>query len=338
MDKYLSINKSSLEFNLDYYKNNTNKKIIAVVKNNAYGHGVKEISSIIDSKVDMYAISTIDEARELRKYTNKDLLILDRVEDVTGIDENMVLTIISIKHLRKLIDLNIPIRIHLKINISMKRKGLEDKELELAIQMLKNSKLVLEGIYTHYSSYKYRIVKKEFNLFKRILNNLDTSNLIIHASSSISSLNFKENFTNYIRVGIGMYGLKKLDKCMNDLKITTSLYTFSKNIYRIKCIDRFSYHDFYIGKSGYVVMCNLGYGDGLFSKQFRGYYNNLYIKEIGKRNMDNMYFFSKEYVFDNSEIEIFGRHNSLDGYCKKNKIAVCKVLALLNSNIIKKIE
>lgn len=337
MDKYISINEKNLKFNLDYYKEKTNKGIIAVVKNNAYGHGVKEIVSIIDDKIDMYAVSNLNEAKEVRKYTSLDILILDRVE-ANEIDEGMILTITSIKHLKHLVSLDRVIRAHLKINIGMKRKGILKEEIEEALDIIANSKIKLEGIYTHYSSYKLRVVKKEFMEFKNSLKNIDTSNLLIHASSSISSLNLSEDFTNYIRVGIGMYGLKKLDKCMEELKVTTSLYTYSRSIYKIDCFNRFSYHDLYIGKKGYVVMCALGYGDGIFGKKFKGYCKGEYIKEIGNRNMDNMYFYSKNYVFDDSEIEVFGQHISLDKYCKKNRVAVCKVLALLNANIIKKIE
>ena len=51
MDKCICISKNNLEYNLEYYKNNTNKEITAIVKNNAYGHGVKEVSSIIDDKI-----------------------------------------------------------------------------------------------------------------------------------------------------------------------------------------------------------------------------------------------------------------------------------------------
>ena len=338
MDKYLSISKSNLEYNIDYYIQNTSKDIIAVVKNNAYGHGVKEIAKIINNKVKMYAVSNIKEAKKLRKYTDKDILILDRVNDYKRVDNSMIITIISMKHLKELIKENIELRVHLKINISMKRKGILVNEVKEAISLINNSNLKLEGIYTHYSSYKVGVVKREFKKFREALKGIDVSTLMIHASSSISSLNFKENFTNSIRVGIGMYGLKKLDECMNELKVTTSLYCYSKSIYKIKCFDRFSYHNLYIGKKGYVVMSDIGYGDGLFSNKFIGYHNHSFIKEIGNRNMDNMYFYSKDYIFDNTKIEIFGNNISLDKYCKRHNIPVCKALALLNSEISKKIE
>jgi len=338
MDKCIYINKSRIEDNLDYYKEKTNKEIIAIVKNNAYGLGVKEVSSIIDSRVKMYGVSNLKEARELKKYTSKDILILDRIDDYRRLDQSMIVTIVSIKHLKELIKLDKEIRVHLKINVMMKRKGVNVNEVEVAINLINNSKLKLEGIYTHYSSYKVRDVRKQFKIFKDSIANVDATSLIIHASSSISSLNFYEDFTNYIRVGVGMYGLKKLDKCMDDLKVSIRVVCYSKNVYKIDRIDRFSYHNLYIGKKGYVVMVNLGYGDGFFYRKLKGYINEKLIKEIGKENMDNMYFYSDEYVFDNSEIEIFGDNISMDKYSIKRKIPVCKILAMLNRDIVKIIE
>ena len=48
MDKCLFISKSAVLDNVKYYIKETNKNIIAVIKNNAYGHGVKEMVSILE--------------------------------------------------------------------------------------------------------------------------------------------------------------------------------------------------------------------------------------------------------------------------------------------------
>ena len=55
MDKCLFISKSALEYNINHYLTKTNKEIIAVVKNNAYGHGVEEILSILEAMLLSYS-------------------------------------------------------------------------------------------------------------------------------------------------------------------------------------------------------------------------------------------------------------------------------------------
>lgn len=338
MDKCLFISKSALEYNINYYKEKSNKNIIAIVKNNAYGHGIREVVSIIDSKVMMYGVSNEKEAIKVSKYSDKDVLILDKVDCYTRLEKNMIVTIVSRKHLIELIKLNIPIRVHLKINISMKRKGIDKDEVMECISLIKNSKLILEGIYTHYSSYKLKKIKRQFELFKNVLKNIDTKNLLIHASSSVSSLILDEDVTDAIRVGIGMYGLRKITRNMSDLKIASELKCSVKNTYKIKNFNKFGYDNTYIGKRGYILVVNVGYGDGLFYKnRIKGYVNNMYIKEIGVRNMDNMFFYSESYVMENSMIEIYGRINKLDDISKKNHISVYRLISLLNAQINKKI-
>lgn len=339
MDKCLFISRSALEYNVDFYIKETKKDFIAVIKNNAYGHGYKEVISILENKdIKMYAVSNYSEAKIVSEYTSKDILILDRLDDYLHIKDNMVVTIISKKHLRELIKLDIKLRVHLKINIGMKRKGIEKEELEECLELIESSKLVLEGVYTHYSSHKLKIVKKEFKKFKEVIDKVKDMDILIHASSSISSLVLKENDTNAIRIGVGMYGMKKLDKRMDKLKIVSELKCEVKNSYPIKRGDYLGYHSLYLGKKGYVNVVNLGYGDGLFYKEkIRGYINGIYIEEIGVRNMDNMYFYSSDYIMDNSIIEIYGKNNKIDDFSNKTKYAVCRILALLNENIVKKI-
>lgn len=50
MDKNCVINLTNLIYNLNQIKKHTNKKIIAVVKADAYGHGAVEIAKVLEKK------------------------------------------------------------------------------------------------------------------------------------------------------------------------------------------------------------------------------------------------------------------------------------------------
>ena len=56
-------------------------KIAAVVKANAYGHGAEElIQTLVDSGADQFAVSSLDEAMELRRCgVNRDILVLSGI-------------------------------------------------------------------------------------------------------------------------------------------------------------------------------------------------------------------------------------------------------------------
>lgn len=65
---YLEINLDALKHNYEYLKSVSNKDIFAVVKANAYGHGMIGISKYLDTLNCSYiCVSSLDEAMRLRK-------------------------------------------------------------------------------------------------------------------------------------------------------------------------------------------------------------------------------------------------------------------------------
>ena len=63
------INKQALIDNIKVIKAKVpNSKIIAVVKANAYGHGLIAVADALKERVDAYAVSRISEAMELRRH------------------------------------------------------------------------------------------------------------------------------------------------------------------------------------------------------------------------------------------------------------------------------
>ena len=85
-------------WNVNTIRNISNKKIIAVVKDNAYSHGSREMVSILNSSgVDYYATATIREALEISDLTNNILLFETLSEDELDSAErfNLVLSLTS---------------------------------------------------------------------------------------------------------------------------------------------------------------------------------------------------------------------------------------------------
>ena len=64
-ERLIELNRKNLLYNLNFYEEKTNKNIIAIIKDNAYGHGVREVISILDNtNILMYAVANIEEAIE----------------------------------------------------------------------------------------------------------------------------------------------------------------------------------------------------------------------------------------------------------------------------------
>lgn len=244
--------KTYLEVNLDNLASNINniltiypdyKYYFGVVKGNGYGHSEYIVNTLIDNGINYIAVSSLEEAINVRKY-NQDIpvLCLEPI-DLEFIDEvikyNITLTIHDLEYFMNLnvMELDGLVKVHLKIDSGMHRLGLTKKEDVLNILKLaeKNICLKVEGIYTHMAtlgrSDKYWDI--QINNFKEITSLIDLNDIeIIHISGSCSLENHpKIEFTNGVRLGIMMYGFSSIPKLGNSFK--SRLKTIKANM-RIK--------------------------------------------------------------------------------------------------------
>lgn len=336
-EKLIEINSNNLLFNLDFYKSNTCKEIIAIIKDNAYGHGVEQIIKILDNtSIKMYAVANIEEAIEASKYTKKDILILDKVNDFSKITKQMILTIISKKHLIDMLNTNYSFRVHLKINTGMNRKGISPIEFDECKNLIdKSSNVKLEGIYTHYASNKKSDLNKQYECFKNIVKNLDKSKYLLHASSSVSSLLLKENLTNACRIGIGLYGLNHRYEIMKQVKPVLSLYSYIDKCSLINKNTKVGYdYMFKAPSNGYLLLSPIGYGLGyLIRQKYQAFYNGVYLKQMCRVCMDCCIYFSTKPIKEGERIELLGEHILVDNIARNNKCSPYEVVVLLNKNI-----
>ena len=336
-NKFIELNSKNLLFNYNFFKNQTQKKVIAVVKDNAYGHGLKQVIQVLDQHdIEAYAVANLKEATEAIKYTKKDILILDKVTDFKKITEQMILTVTSLNHLQEMIDSKVKIRIHIKINTGMNRKGIFPAELQESLMIINNHpSLKLEGVYTHYASNKRRNLLKQFETFKETTKSLNKSKYLIHASSSVSSLSLKENHTHACRIGIGLYGLNHRFEVLNKTKPVLSLYTIVSDCAYSEKNNKVGYNYMYkTPSSGYIILSPIGYGLGyMIRRNYLAFYKGQYIKQISRTCMDCCLFFSTKPIEIGSKIELFGEHVKVDNIAKSNKCSPYEIVTLLNKDI-----
>src|SRR5262245_50101075 len=109
-------------------------KLVAVVKSNAYGHGMKEIASVLTTQrsVAAFAVVSLDEALELVRVTRKPILILsiwqkDRALIRRAVGHGVTFPIFDFASARWLNAtarrLNLRIPVHLKIDVGTQRLG-----------------------------------------------------------------------------------------------------------------------------------------------------------------------------------------------------------------------
>ena len=309
---------------LNNIKNNVNKIIekynnykyyIGVVKADSYGHnGYEVVKFIIDGGCNYLAVSSLDEALEIREYFDIPILCLGIINSkyISICEENNIdITVTNLDYLKEIKDRNI--NIHIKIDTGMNRLGVkEKKEFNSMIELIKESDLKLKGIYTHiYNASNKGAVDKQINVFKNITSDVDLNKIdIVHIAQSDTLVNYpKIDFCNGCRLGIIMYGLTNNDL---ELKNTIELVSEIIEIKKIKKGDTVSYNGTYEASEDEIIgIVSIGYADGV-NRHLKGsyvYINNKKYEIIGNICMDICMVDVTDAVCNvGDKVEIFGEN------------------------------
>ncbi len=270
------------------YINGKNKKvkICAIIKSNAYGHGLLQVAKVLNklSNIEFFGITSIEEGILLRKYgIKKNILLLGSIYPFENFKEiinyNITPTISSIlvmkefdKYLKKI---NKKINFHLKIDTGMGRIGiLPESVLKFVEQYKKLNNLYCEGLYTHFSSAsddkEYTIYQlQQFKKFFNILLSYNIKPKYLHTANSAAAILYPETYFNLIRPGLIIYGLKPFSKVEKILEIEPVLSLKSKIVF-LKTLPKnkyISYSKTYkTTKKTKVATIPIGYADGFLRK------------------------------------------------------------------------
>lgn len=209
---WCEVNLNSIDENIIRVKDKTNKGIMAVVKSNAYGLGIEEITAYINGQVDAFAVVTFNEA--LRVRSDKDILIMTPMfsdDEINSLKDNFVLAVDNEELLNRLALLDKKVRVHVEINTGMNRFGIKPDMLNSFIERIKNNypNVEVDGIYTHlHNTNNKDYTLKQIQLFKDVVLPYKEEGIKIHLLNSNGFLLYNDlvDFDNMIRVGNILYG------------------------------------------------------------------------------------------------------------------------------------
>src|SRR3989344_1514753 len=218
---WLEINRGNARNNYAFFRNLLRKQasLMAVVKSNAYGHGLVDFSKILEKLgVDWFGVDSVVEGLRLRsRGIQRPILILGYTlpENYTKAARNNVsLTVSTFAGLRDA--KRTGAKFHLKVDSGMHRQGFLLQELPQVIktiQKLKITKKQFEGLYTHLAAPANekcnRETKRQIKEFRSAaaLVRGEGYQPILHAAATGGILQFPEAHFDMVRIGIGLYGL-----------------------------------------------------------------------------------------------------------------------------------
>jgi len=255
-------------------------QILAVVKADAYGHGMFQVAGILEKAgVDFFGVSNIEEGVALRGSGIKSSILLFestmQVHAKSIVDFKLTPTVCTLefasilnrigKLKRKKVD------IHIKVDTGMGRLGVWHKDaVDFIGKVSRLSYLSIKGIYTHFPSADTdrKFTGNQINQLYKTVKDLDEMALIVpyvHAANSMGLIGYKTRILNLARLGLMLYGLYPDKKIRSKISLKPALSIRSKIVF-IKKISKgrsVSYGRTFIAKRNMTVATlSIGYNDG----------------------------------------------------------------------------
>lgn len=310
-----------LAFNLDSIRKHLRRgshgrkiKVCGVVKANAYGHGIEEVSKeLVDLGVDYLGVANYDEAIKLRRLVPDapilvfGTLIHSKLQPEkyvsTLLKYNLIATVASLDT-AKFLDyysrkLKKKFTVHIKIDTGMKRIGFDVKRAyKNVMQILALKNVHVEGIFTHFATSESRnkvFAYRQLSFFQDLLEDLRKSGAdfpVIHAANSGAVLDIKESYFDMVRPGLILYGYYPSAEVKNKIELKPIL-NFKSKVTFIKRVDArtsISYGRLYFTKRrSYIGSVPVGYGDGywrILSNKSKLLINKKLYPTVGAITMD----------------------------------------------------
>ncbi|GIO27119.1 alanine racemase [Ornithinibacillus bavariensis] len=283
-DTWAEINLDAIAYNITQIKEKLpqDSNVIAVVKANAYGHGIVPVAKkALESGASGLAVAILEEALTLREAAiTAPILVLGFVPAKyasVAAEHNITLTFFQLDWIKEVgkQDLINPLKLHLKVDTGMGRIGIRSDEEMVSIlqEIAKNKNIHLSGIFTHFATADaedlsfYREQTERFEAFLHVFKKFWKKPVMIHIGNSAAAIRFPEKMYNCVRFGISMYGLYPSQEVREEhaiqLKQAFSLHSRLVHVKKIAKGESVSYGQTYIAKNDeWIGTIPIGYGDG----------------------------------------------------------------------------
>ena len=316
MRAWAEIDLGALVHNFQVAKGLSERKVCAVIKGDAHGHGAVQCGKALEAHgCDAFAVACLEEGIELREAGIKaPVLVLgwtpaefagelaDHRLAQSILDEAYALELEeALSKAGKVLD------VHVKIDTGMSRTGLYAQDgasgaAEAVLRIAGLPHLRITGIFTHYAAADKRrrdnFTAWQYENFRAVLRRLteagfDFGGVTVHASNSACVLFHPETYFDMVRAGVMLYGFYPDDKFRTDGPLTQVL-TLKARVAQVKELPKgahVSYGCTFVTKRPTrVAVVSAGYADAyprnLSNKGAYAVINGVKCPQIGRVCMD----------------------------------------------------
>ena len=303
-------------------------KVMIIVKANAYGHGLAEVTKYLAPQVDYVGVAVLEEGIFLRELgVTAPIIVLggiwgDQVPQY--IQNNLTLTASSVERLDQINvvagQVGVKAKVHLKIDTGMEHIGVHYYSAgTLQEAALKCANVEVEGIFSHFAnadSPDLTHARLQLERFNEVLRFYEKNSLpmpVRHMANSAAILQLPESRLDMVRPGIMLYGVYPASDVAHTVQVRPARAWKSRVVY-FKVIQ--SGHPVSYGsiwQSDHptrIVTIPVGYGDGYFrslSNRAQVIIRGKKYPQVGRVCMDQMMVnIESDSAFNGDEVTLIG--------------------------------
>lgn len=263
-------------------------QVMSVLKGNAYGHGIRGILPVCDRHTDAFAVATVEEGLEIRKYGSRKPVLLfgpvPTVQMALAAAEDLTFTVGDLCYAQMLNSQlqasGLTATCHIKIDTGLNRTGIHWREdtRQSALEVIKKihdlPNLQVTGTYTHFAcpesddSDDIRFTQSQFDRFMDACEAITQAGLptgLRHCCATGGALAHPEYRLDMVRLGMMVYGQCDTEAHQAELGLQEALCWKSRLIHveTVAAGESISYGRTYKTQRETVVgVVSCGYADG----------------------------------------------------------------------------
>lgn len=277
-ETWIELDLPNMAWNLKKIKQHVQVPVMAVIKANAYGHGLLEVGRFLDkSGIDALMVCKLSEALQLREsgvkcpILNFGPLFIEDAELLAKYEICQSIFTDDIQHLsQKVLKINQKIKVHIHIDTGMGRMGIPFHNAEAYIEKVAALKgIQIQGISTTLTEHQ-EFDKVQMERFLSVCEKSEQKDIrtgLKHAYSSAGIFTAGPSFLDMVRPGILLYGYYPNQKTQQEDRLSLKpVLQLKSRVAAVKYLrpgDSVSYHRAYTAKTKEkMAVIPVGYSDG----------------------------------------------------------------------------